>query len=127
MNISHAAKLSGLPKKTIRYYEDIGLVKATARTQAGYRDYDDRAVRNLTFVRRSRDFGFSIEECRELLALYSDRNRSSSDVKNLAQKRLTQIEDKQRELELLRVELSSLVTACNGDDRPDCPILNHLA
>ncbi len=127
MNISHAAKLSGLPKKTIRYYEDIGLVKATARTQAGYRDYDDRAVSNLTFVRRSRDFGFSIEECRELLALYSDRNRSSSDVKNLAQKRLTQIEDKQRELELLRVELSSLVTACNGDDRPDCPILNHLA
>lgn len=126
MKISSAAKLSGLPVKTIRYYEDIGLVPAAGRTMAGYRDYDDKAVRSLSFVRRARNFGFSIEDCRELLGLYKDDERSSADVKALASKRLAEIKAKQAELDLLRRELQALVTACKGDDRPDCPIIDHF-
>jgi DNA-binding transcriptional MerR regulator len=80
MNISKASEASGLPVKTVRYYSDIGLVKPTARTEARYRSYDDAAIRKLVFVRRAREFGFSIEECRELLDLYADDERSSADV-----------------------------------------------
>lgn len=127
MNISAAAKRTGLSAKTIRYYEDIGLVGASGRTQAGYREYDEKALRNLGFVRRARDFGFSIEDCRELLGLYSDDERSSADVKSLATKRLDEIKAKQQELELLRKELQALVTACRGDDRPDCPIIDGFS
>ncbi len=93
MNISAAAKLSGLPVKTVRFYADIGLVDAPARSEAGYRSYDDASVRKLVFVRRSREFGFSIEECRELLGLYQDHERSSAEVKRIASKRLTEIEE----------------------------------
>ncbi|WP_371039077.1 MULTISPECIES: Cu(I)-responsive transcriptional regulator [unclassified Rhodosalinus] len=127
MNISTAAQAAGLPVKTVRYYADIGLVAPAGRSAAGYRDYDDAAVRKLAFVRRAREFGFSIPECRELLGLYEDRTRSSADVKRIAERRLAEIEAKQRALQELRKELSSLVHACHGDDRPDCPILDHLA
>ncbi|MFP4303678.1 Cu(I)-responsive transcriptional regulator [Rhodosalinus sp.] len=126
MNISNAAEAAGLPVKTVRYYADIGLVAPAGRTASGYRDYDDAAVRRLAFVRRAREFGFSIEECRELLGLYGDRDRSSADVKAIARKRLEEIEAKQRALQALHDELSELVRACHGDDRPDCPILDHL-
>ncbi len=126
MNISKAAEAAGLPVKTVRYYADIGLVAPAGRSAAGYRDYDDAAVRKLAFVRRAREFGFSIPECRELLDLYEDRTRSSADVKRLAERRLAEIETKQRALQELHDELSSLVHACRGDDRPDCPILEHL-
>ena len=97
MNISAASKAAGLPVKTVRYYADIGLVQASARSDAGYRTYDDVAVRKLVFVRRSRAFGFSIEGCRELLGLYQDKDRTSSDVKRIASKRLAEIEEKQHE------------------------------
>lgn len=127
MNISSAAKVSGLPVKTVRYYADIGLVQATARSDAGYRVYDDTTIRKLVFVRRARSFGFTVDECRELLGLYQDDHRSSADVKKLAQKRLEEIEVKQRELQSLHSELSHLVTACKGDNRPDCPIIDFLA
>lgn len=127
MNISAAAKVSGLPVKTVRYYADIGLVQATARSDAGYRVYDDTTIRKLVFVRRARSFGFTVDECRELLGLYQDDHRSSADVKKLAQKRLKEIEVKQRELQSLHSELSHLVTACKGDNRPDCPIIDFLA
>jgi len=126
VNISEAAKTAGLPTKTVRYYADIGLVKAPSRSQAGYRTYDDAAVRKLTFIRRSRAFGFSIEECRELLGLYTDQNRSSADVKLIATRRLEEIRDKQRELQSLHDELTHLVETCNGDHRPDCPIIDYL-
>jgi len=124
--ISQAAKTAELPVKTIRYYGDIGLVAAAGRSASGYRLYDNRAVRKLIFVRRARAFGFSIEECRDLLGLYEDQDRSSADVKFLAQKRLLEIEEKQAELQALHDELSQVVKACRGDDRPDCPILDHL-
>ena len=84
MNISAASKASGLTVKTVRYYADIGLVEAPSRSEAGYRTYDDVAVRKLVFVRRSRAFGFSIEKCRELLDLYQDQDRTSSEVKRIA-------------------------------------------
>lgn len=126
MNISAAALAAGLPVKTVRYYADIALVKAPSRTNAGYRTYNDAAVRKLIFIRRAREFGFSIEECRELLGLYQDQDRSSAEVKRIATKRLQEIEIKQRELQSLRDELTHLVSSCRGDDRPDCPIMDYL-
>jgi Cu(I)-responsive transcriptional regulator len=126
MNISAASKAAGLPVKTVRYYADIGLVDAPSRSDAGYRSYDDAAVRKLIFARRSREFGFSIEECRELLGLYQDQDRTSSEVKRIASKRLEEIEVKQRELQSLHDELSHLVKSCRGDNMPDCPIIDYL-
>ena len=126
MNISAASKASGLTVKTVRYYADIGLVEAPSRSEAGYRTYDDVAVRKLVFVRRSRAFGFSIEKCRELLALYQDQDRTSSEVKRIALKRLEEIEDKQRELQSLHDELAHLVKSCRGDNMPNCPIIDYL-
>ena len=126
MNISAAATASGLPTKTVRYYADIGLVEAAGRTDAGYRVYDERAVRKLVFLRRAREFGFSIDDCRELLGLYEDAGRSSHDVKQIAKRRLEDIREKQRELQHLHDGLAQLVDACNGDQRPDCPIMSYL-
>lgn len=126
MNISTAARNAGLPTKTVRYYADIGLVAPAGRTASGYRSYDDSTVRKLTFIRRARDFGFSISDCRELLGLYTDQNRTSADVKRIASKRLEEIRDKQRELQRLHDELAYLVQSCHGDDRPDCPIIDYL-
>ena len=126
MNISAAAKSAGLPVKTVRYYADIGLMPAPGRTASGYRSYTDEAVRKLIFIRRAREFGFSVSECRELLGLYVDDARSSADVKRIAQNRLNEIREKQRELKSLHDELALLVDACSGDDRPDCPIIDRL-
>ena len=126
MNISAASKASGLTVKTVRYYADSGLVEAPSRSEAGYRTYDDVAVRKLVFVRRSRAFGFSIEKCRELLDLYQDQDRTSSEVKRIALKRLEEIEDKQRELQSLHDELAHLVKSCRGDNMPNCPIIDYL-
>lgn len=126
MNISNAAKAAGLPTKTVRYYADIGLVDPVGRTSAGYRSYDEATIRRLAFIRRAREFGFSIENCRELLGLYQDQSRSSADVKRLASLRLEEIEQKQRELQILHDELAHLVKTCRGDNRPDCPIIDYL-
>jgi len=125
MKIGEAAEVAGLPVKTLRYYADIGLVEVD-RTEAGYRDYDQAALSKLIFVRRSREFGFSVAECAELLGLYGDDHRSSADVKMIASKRLADIERKQEELQRLHDELSRLVSSCRGDDRPDCPIMDYL-
>jgi len=125
MKIGAAAKAAGLPVKTLRYYADIGLV-TVARTDAGYRDYDPQSLSKLVFVRRAREFGFSVAQCTELLGLYGDDQRSSADVKAIAAKRLAEIERKQQELQRLHDELSHLVASCRGDDRPDCPIMDYL-
>ena len=110
----------------MRYYADIRLVEPASRTEAGYRNYDDASLRKLIFVRRVREFGFSISACRELLDLYADEKRSSADVKKIASKRLLEIEEKQRELQCLYDELAHLVRNCRGDDRPDCPIIDSF-
>jgi Cu(I)-responsive transcriptional regulator len=126
MNIGEVAKRSGLPTKTVRYYADVELVKPNGRTDAGYRTYDDKALRKLTFVRRSRAMGFSIEECRKLLGLFEDQSRASSEVREIAKRHLVDVEEKLNELKKLQEELSLLVNSCKGDNRPDCPILDAL-
>jgi len=126
MNIGTASKQSGLPAKTIRYYEDIGLLRAGRRGN-GYRVYEESDIHKLRFLQRARGLGFSVEDCRQLLSLYENRNRASSDVKALAQARLDEIDMKLAELQSLRGSLGDLILACRGDDRPDCPILNDLA
>lgn len=127
MNIGLASDRSGVPAKTIRYYESIGLIPPADRTEGNYRDYDGPAVRTLQFLKRARSFGFTIDDCRELLSLYQDRNRTSADVKAIAQRRIAEIEGKIRELEALRDTLGHLVERCHGDERPDCPILDDLS
>lgn len=126
MNIGVVARKSGLPAKTIRYYEDIGLVRAD-RKPNGYRDYSEEHLNTLRFLARARSLGFSIEDCRQLLSLYEDRDRASSDVKTLASAHIREVEKKIGELEGIRATLSSLVESCQGDQRPDCPILADLA
>ncbi len=126
MNIQAAATRSGLPVKTVRYYDDIELVAAPRRDN-GYRDYGDQEVHKLRFLGRARSLGFSIEECRQLLSLYEDNSRASADVKSLAIKHLDEIDQKLAELSELRNTLSNLVHNCHGDHRPDCPILEGLA
>jgi len=126
MNIGTAARQSGLPPKTIRYYEDIGLLTAD-RAANGYRDYSDEDVHRLRFVQRSRSLGFSVEECRQLLSLYTDRHRASADVKAIATEKLGEIDRKIAELTGLREMLGHLVENCHGDARPDCPIIDGLS
>ena len=126
MNIGQAAERAGLPVKTLRYYEEIGLV-APDRQPNGYRDYGEADVHKLRFLQRARGLGFSIEDCRALLSLYEDRNRASADVKRLALARIDDIDRKLEELKGLRATLDSLARACQGNDRPDCPILEDLA
>lgn len=126
MNIGQAAERAGLPVKTLRYYEEIGLV-APDRQSNGYRDYGEAEVHKLRFLQRARGLGFSIEDCRALLSLYEDRNRASADVKRLALARIDDIDRKLEELKGLRATLDSLARACQGNDRPDCPILEDLA
>ena len=125
MNIGDVAERSGLPPKTIRYYEDIGLV-TPQRSSNGYRSFRESNLHKLTFLGRARYLGFSIEDCRALLALYEDETRASGDVKRIAKEHLTRIDRKIEELSAMRSTLSHLVHACAGDDRPNCPILNEL-
>lgn len=126
MNIGVVARKSGLPPKTIRYYEDIGLILPD-RLENGYRSYSEADTEKLRFLQRARSLGFSIEDCRRLLSLYDDKNRASADVKAVAEKHLEIIEKKIRELESLKSTLTVLVDECRGDHRPDCPIINDLA
>jgi Cu(I)-responsive transcriptional regulator len=126
MNIGDAAERSGLPAKTIRYYEEIQLLKPS-RAGNGYRDYSSEDVHRLKFLQRARSLGFSVEECRQLLSLYGDKHRESADVKELAETKLVEVDRKIAELMGLRRTLQHLVHNCHGDERPDCPILDELA
>ena len=126
MNIGAVARASGLPAKTIRYYEEIALIRPD-RSENGYRTFSERHLHQLAFLSRARGLGFSIDECRALLALYEDRERASADVKRLAEEHLAEIDRKLTELQEMRVALAGLVRRCHGDDRPDCPILEGIA
>ncbi len=125
MNIKDVAERSGLPAKTIRYYEDIGLIRPL-RSANGYRSFRESDLHKLAFLARARSLGFSIEDCRTLLALYEDRSRASSDVKAVAEAHLHKIAEKIAELRAMEATLSHLVQSCAGDGRPDCPILAGL-
>ena len=122
LTIKEVAERAGLPPKTIRYYEEIGLVRPL-RSGNGYRVFRDADLHKLTFLSRARSLGFSIEDCRRLLALYEDKARASSDVKAVAHAHLAQIAVKIAELQAMQATLGELVAACAGDARPDCPIL----
>mgnify|MGYP002713142039 CR=1 FL=1 len=126
MNIGDVSRLSGLPAKTIRYYEDIGLVEPL-RSGNGYRAFRQSDLHKLAFLGRARSLGFTIDDCRSLLKLYEDRDRASADVRQIALGHLDRIDAKLTELATMRETLSHLVKACAGDHRPDCPILADLA
>ncbi len=126
MNIGEAAQHTGLPAKTIRYYEEIELIRPH-RAENGYRSFDERDLHKLTFLARARGLGFSIEDCRVLLALYEDESRASADVKRVAEDHLKRIDAKIADLGAMRDTLADLVDACAGDHRPDCPILSGLS
>ena len=127
MNIGMAARRSGVPAKTIRYYEDVGLIPPAPRSDGGYRTYAETDLRILQFVQRARRLGFSVKEVARLLALWRDKTRASGEVKALTLKHLTEIDAKIAELRSLRVTLVDLAERCHGDHRPDCPILEDLA
>jgi Cu(I)-responsive transcriptional regulator len=126
MNIGQASASSGVSQRMIRHYEAIGLIPKAARRASGYRDYDERDVHTLRFIRRARDLGFPIEEIGKLLALWQDRSRASGDVKALALARAEELRRKERELKAMRRTLEELARSCHGDARPDCPILEEL-
>ncbi len=126
MNIGDVAERAGLPPKTIRYYEEIGLVRPL-RSENGYRTFRESDLHKLTFLGRARALGFSIEDCRTLLGLYEDDTRESAQVKAVAEEHLGEIDRKIAELQSMRATLAHLVTACHGDERPDCPILEDLS
>ncbi|MDX1299299.1 MAG: Cu(I)-responsive transcriptional regulator [Pseudomonas sp.] len=126
MNIGQAAKKTGLSAKMIRYYESIELLPAADRSDSGYRQYNAQDLHRLAFIKRSRDLGFSLAEVSQLLALWQDRQRASADVKALAAAHITELERKISELSSLRDTLRVLMNSCQGNDRPDCPILKDL-
>lgn len=126
MNIGQAAKHTGLSAKMIRYYEAIGLLPSAGRSESGYRQYSEDDLQRLRFIRRARDLGFSLAESGRLLALWHDRERASADVKALAVEHIEALNGKIAELEALRDTLQTLVDHCQGDNRPDCPILEDL-
>lgn len=127
MNIGEAATSSGVSAKMIRYYESIGLIGAPLRSEAGYRIYSTDEVHTLRFIKRARNLGFSIDETRELLALWRDKSRASGDVKRFALNHVADLEAKIAELQAMAGTLRHLAQTCHGDSRPDCPILADLA
>jgi MerR family copper efflux transcriptional regulator len=127
MTIGEASAKSGVPAKTIRYYEESGLIGRAGRRPNLYRTYGEEDVAMLRFIGRARRLGFSIEDVKSLIALYRDRSRSSSDVKALATQHLARVERKIRELRSVRDALAHLIDQCSGDHRPDCPIIDDLS
>ena len=127
MNIGSVARETGVPAKTIRYYESIGLIPRARRSENGYRHYGDTDVEVLRFIQRARRLGFSVNDVADLLALWHDKERASADVKTLARRHVAEMERRIAELDALRRTLVDLAERCHGDDRPNCPILDDLA
>ena len=127
MNIGKVASLSGLTVKTVRYYSDIGIIKPDVDNNTGYRGFSEPDLAKLQFVAKARKFDFSLDDCRELLALYENTERTSKEVKALTLEKIAEIDIQLAELKMLREQLSTLASACQGDDRPDCPILDALS
>jgi Cu(I)-responsive transcriptional regulator len=127
MNIGDVARLSGLPAKTIRYYESIDLIGAPQRSASGYRHYAETDLHRLRFIARARALGFSVEEVRHLLTLYADRSRASAEVKAMVVEHIDAIDRKIADLQAMRRTLQTLSQQCHGDTRPDCPILDDLS
>lgn len=126
MNIGQASKASGVSTKMIRYYDEIGLVRPANRTQSNYREFDEREVNELRFIRRARSLGFSMPEITQLLSLWRDRERPSREVKAIAEKHVNELDARIAEMQTMADTLRHLSHCCAGDDRPDCPILADL-
>ncbi len=126
MSIGEAASQSGVPPKTIRYYEEIGLITPAERLENRYRAYDDNDVQTLRFIQRARSLGFSLKEVAALLSLYRDRRRASRDVKRLALAHVAELDRKIAEMKAIRNTIADLAARCHGDQRPECPILEEL-
>jgi len=127
LTIGDAARASGVTAKMIRHYESIGLVREPRRTEAGYRLYSEQDVRVLQFIHRGRALGFSLDQIRDLLALWEDNHRASADVRAMAQAHIAELNRKIADMEAMRRTLESLAASCHGDARSDCPILDDLA
>jgi Cu(I)-responsive transcriptional regulator len=127
VNIGQAAKASGVSAKMIRHYEEVGLIPAASRTESGYRQYSEAEVHNLRFIRHARDLGFSIPQIGELVGLWQNRRRASSRVKALALAHVAELERKVAHLQAMKETLQHLAHCCQGDERPECPILDRLA
>ena len=126
MNIGQASKASGVSTKMIRYYDEIGLVRPASRTESNYREFDEREVNELRFIRRARSLGFSMPEITQLLSLWRDRGRPSREVKAIADRHLADLDARIAEMQTMADTLRHLSHCCAGDDRPDCPILADL-
>lgn len=127
MRIQEASRQSGMPAKTIRFYEDIGLVQPAARAANGYRQFGEKDVRTLKFIQRARGLGFAVEDIQKLLSLWHDKRRKSAEVKKLALEHVADIEARIRQLEGMKYAIMDVASRCHGDNRPDCPILEELA
>lgn len=127
MNIGAASRASGVSARMIRHYEAIGLVPAPPRRDSGYRDYGEADIHRLRFIANARDLGFPLEEIAELLDLWSDAGRASGEVKRLALARADALHQKAKALEAMRETLLDLAAHCQGNTRPDCPIIDRLA
>ena len=127
MNIGQASKASGVSTKMIRYYDEIGLVRPSARTDSNYREYGERELNELRFIRRGRSLGFSMAEITQLLSLWRDRQRPSREVKAIADRHLADLDARIAEMQAMADTLRDLARCCAGDERPDCPILADLA
>ena len=125
--IGTAARRAGISARMVRHYESLGLLSGVARTDSGYRQYTEADVHTLHFIRRSRDLGFSMEEIAELLGLWRNRRRASSQVKRIAQAHIDDLSDRIAQMQAMQRSLQTLVSCCQGNDRPDCPILDDLA
>lgn len=126
-NIGEAASRSGVSAKMVRHYESLGLLPKVGRTDSGYRQYTDKEVHTLRFIRRGRDLGFSMAEISELLKLYQDRRRASANVKKIALAHVADLNRRMAEMAAMKRTLERLADCCHGDHRPDCPILDELA
>lgn len=127
MNIGEAARRSGVSARMLRHYESLGLLPEVARTDSGYRQYDDSAVHTLRFIRRARELGFEMAEIERLLGLWRNRRRSSAEVKRIAAAHVTDLQARIAGLQAMQATLARLASCCHGDERPDCPILDELA
>lgn len=127
MNIGKAAGASGVPAKTIRYYESIGIIPRATRSDAGYRHYSDAEIHTLRFIKRARSLGFSIDQISELLALWHNKRRSSATIKAVVLKQVAALDAKAIELMAMSRTLKHLADNCSGDNRPECPILDDIA
>ena len=126
MNIGEAARASGVSAKTIRYYEAARLIITAEGSVGGYRVYTQADVYVLRFIKRARDLGFSIDRIRRLLDLWQDKSRASRDVKRLALDHIAEITAKIAAMSTVRDALQELADKCDGNDRPECPILHDL-